>query len=268
MSLHAMEQLGNLQARAAPKSADVEKGRKGLQSAIALLNRVNTFGQTVERESLLGSAYKRLALLEAKAKQPAQERAALAQSLHHYSEAVKLARTRNADNLFYPALNRMAIALALGYAQGKPVEFAAEDVAACRRSLQQKVTNDPDFWSVVGLPELRVYEALARGKLADALPGILADLDDLMPRASSSRMWGSVADQARFTLKPYIDAQTVPESERAAARALLVRYAPETAGPDGAAGTTETKVAGKRAPSVERVSARKRRARKARAPRR
>ncbi|HEU0203845.1 MAG TPA: hypothetical protein VFR86_25830, partial [Burkholderiaceae bacterium] len=76
--------------------------------------------------------------------------------------------------------------------------------------------------SVVGLTELRIYEALASRQLAPALNSIVADIKDLMARASSRRMWDSVAHQASFTLEPYIKSKPVSAAEREAAQQLLM----------------------------------------------
>jgi hypothetical protein len=83
------------------------------------------------------------------------------------------------------------------------------------------VTSDPDFWSVVGLTELGIYEALAVRTLAKSLDGIIRDLADVKLRANAPRMWASVRDQAEFTLSRYIEARGYPPREREAARKLL-----------------------------------------------
>ena len=86
--------------------------------------------------------------------------------------------------------------------------FDAAATEAARQSLQRKLRDDPDFWSVVGLPELGVYEALASRKkpelgLAAQLPTVLQAYDDLHQRAGSAHMWGSVFDQADFVLQHF-----------------------------------------------------------------
>jgi tetratricopeptide (TPR) repeat protein len=223
-SLRALEQLGNARARRGARMNNFDEARAEIDAGIKLLERVNDMAPTVERESLLGSAHKRLALVEKGARRPNPEREALARSVAHYGKAEDIARKKNADNLYYPAMNRMSIALVLGPGQLDPEGFDSAAVSAVRQSLQRKNADDPDFWSVVGVTELRIYEALARCQLAHLLDGILADLDDLMPRATSTRFWNSVADQARFTLVPYIESPAVPAAEQDAARRLLSRF--------------------------------------------
>ena len=76
-------------------------------------------------------------------------------------------------------------------------------VDAVRASLVAKARDDPDFWSVVGLTELRTYVAIADRKLARELDLILDELADLHARVSAPSEWGSVLDQLRFVLPKY-----------------------------------------------------------------
>ncbi|HEU0204466.1 MAG TPA: CHAT domain-containing protein, partial [Burkholderiaceae bacterium] len=190
VTLRALEQLGNVRARYGAKLADREQGRKEINAAIELLGRVAAMAPTVERESLLGSAFNRLANIEPTA---GAKRAALGQALEHYGKAEKIARETGAPNLFYPAMQRMSIALVLNADAANPAVIDPADIGAARESLQKQNAESADFWSVVGLTELRIYEALASRQLAPALNSIVADIKDLMARASSRRMWDSVA---------------------------------------------------------------------------
>jgi hypothetical protein len=140
----------------------------------------------------------------------------------HYRNAENLARQKDADDLHYPAMNRMSAELVLNSGRKDWSGFEAADLAAVRQSLQKKVEQNPDFWAVVGLTELRTCEALGQRRLAQALDGILAELDDVHARVSSTSMWDSVLAQARFVLQPYTEASQSPE-ERAAVRRLLER---------------------------------------------
>ena len=162
-------------------------------------------------------------MLEEKSPQPTVARRALAQMAEHYRKAEELARQNHADNLYYPAMNRMSAELILNVNQRHWAGFDAADVAAVRQSLQKKVAEDPDFWSMVGLIELRIYAALAQRQLAAALGGILADLQELETRVNAQHTWDSVYAQARFTLQPYIGAARLPEPEREAAGKLLAQ---------------------------------------------
>jgi hypothetical protein len=81
--------------------------------------------------------------------------------------------------------------------------FLAEDIAMVRQSLERKIQEDPDFWSVAGLPDLEMYRALAAGNLAGCLDTIRAAYEDLHYRMTEEWMWKSVRDQAAFVLYHY-----------------------------------------------------------------
>src|SRR5262249_2692091 len=129
--------------------------------------------------------------------------------------------------------NRMSAELILRVGERHWAGFDAADVAAVRQSLQKKASEDPDFWSVVGLIELRIYEALAQRHLATVLGGILAELQDLKTRVSAPHLWASGHAQARFTLQPYIGAARLAEAEREAAGQLLAQLQDHAALSDG-----------------------------------
>ena len=84
-----------------------------------LLDTLLVVGSTIERESIYGSAYKRLALIEAAEKRDAPERAAIAEMKKHYAAAEAIARARiekdptATTNVWYPAMNRLAAEVAL-----------------------------------------------------------------------------------------------------------------------------------------------------------
>lgn len=170
---------------------------------------------TSERESLLGSAWKLKAVVEEKDQQNAEALRALEQSVHHYRQAEDLALKCGADNLFYPAMNAMAVELRLGFLQGTPAALARDRVAATRQSLEAKTARDPDFWSAIGLAELQLLEALAAGQLTRALPATLERWRDLKARVNATWMWDSVLKQARFTVEPYRNQAALREKKAA-----------------------------------------------------
>jgi hypothetical protein len=87
--------------------------------------------------------------------------------------------------------------------------------------LQTKAATDPDFWSVVGSVELRIYEALANGSLAASVEGIVRDLTNVKARANAPTLWESPRDQAVFALSPLTTGRTLSKAERDAALRLL-----------------------------------------------
>lgn len=229
-SIKAAEQASNLRARLAWE--DVEKaqkkgdeqalrkavveGRQKIQQALARLQLLVAVQSTVERESLCGSAYKRLAMVERAAKDEAAEDAAIAAMKTHYQQAETLARDSQASELFYPALNRIAAELAAS-------EWQLDSVVAgeIRQSLAVKTRDDPDFWSVAGLTELRVYEALASRSLSRQRRTIENEYDDLYRRVDATSLWSSVYDQANFVLSKY--ARRASPTEKGAVTLLLTQ---------------------------------------------
>jgi CHAT domain-containing protein len=186
---------------------DIAQARQALQALVAV-------APTLERESLLGSACKRLALVERAAGEAASEARALVDMATHYGRAEAIALQQGHAESFYPALNL----LAADWLRGEALD--THRVQRTRESLQRKRLDDPDFWSVAGLPELAVIEALHSGTLSAALPDIDATLADLHARAGSAWLWASLRDQLGFIL----GGTRVPRgSEREAAGQLLAR---------------------------------------------
>jgi len=217
-SLKAGEQLANHLARRGAEAADPVSARHDIDEAIALLGRLVALQDSAEREQLLGSAYKRAAMIEA----GEASLAALRNAVLHYGRAEELARHAGADDLFYPIMNGMAAALRIAALQQQALRpLDAQRVAAARQSLQAKLAQSPDFWSLAGLIELRCLAAMASTRLAEEQPSLQQAFAELAQRASAQRMWASVHDQARFVLAPYRDA--AKGAEAAAAKALLAQ---------------------------------------------
>ena len=218
-SVKANEQLANLGARQAWSrlqnavregtkparvQALVEQGRSEITQAVRILEALLALSPTVERESLLGSTWKRMARLEgiaAAGQATPASTAAIEHMAAHYRQAEALALQTGQSDLFYPALNLVAADL-LARASDRPwAGFEHDRLQRVRQSLERQRREDPDFWSVVGLPELSVYEALASHALAQRLPAILSSFDDMHQRAGTPWMWASVADQLCFVVE-------------------------------------------------------------------
>ena len=211
--LNAVEQLGNLLARHGAKTRDALLVRE----AIDWLQRACALGTTVERESLLGSAYKRLADLVA----PKAKDEVLIQAAKHYRAAELQARASAATDLFYPAINRLYIELRQRVAH--PVRQPLDP--ACLRdalqSLELKHASDPDFWSTISKIELQLYQAVAVARLAPEIEAVLEQLADLERRVSSAREWDSFTYQLGTLLREYLETPSLPAAEHMAARQLL-----------------------------------------------
>lgn len=225
----ALEAAGRNGAKPAALKALVEQGRADIHQAVAILDALVTLSPTVERESLLGSTWKRMARLEGMAgpSAAAAKAHAIDRMAEHYRRAEAMALQSGQADLFYPALNLVAAELLTRGRVRQQPGFGADRLQQVRQSLERKLREDPDFWSVVGLPELSVYEALANHALASQLPNILSSFEDLHQRAGTAWMWASVADQLGFVLE-HLDGLT--SADRPAANELLGvlnRYAAE-----------------------------------------
>ncbi len=233
-SLKAHEHLGNLRARRAWERVDAlglapaaaaesgpafQQARADITEALRGLQALAALQPTAERHSLCGSAWKRLAMIEHRAGDSTAEHAALQVAADCYARSETLALAGGLDNLFYPALNRMALELATRSGQRGWKGFDASVSAAVRKSLLAKNQDDPDFWSVVGAAEIDLFEAVARRRLADPLQALLAAFADLHTRMTGRSEWRSVADQADLVLTPYL--KRAGTAEAAAARQLL-----------------------------------------------
>jgi len=200
------------------RDAAFDTARAEISAALALLEQLANLQPSIERESLCGSAWKRMALLEALAQRPVAETRAIANMKARYGAAEKLARASHDRQLFYPALNRMAAELIVDGAKPGWRGFGSAALAELRANLAAKTRDDPDFWSVVGLTELRLYEAVAKRRLAGELDAIMGEYRDLHERVSATTSWSSVLDQVRFVLPHYQNRATA--AEKRAARTL------------------------------------------------
>jgi tetratricopeptide (TPR) repeat protein len=226
-SLAAIEQLANLKVRrawqrTAQQDDGVERAREEIAEAMALLDTLLAIGRTVERESLYGSAYKRLALIEAAAGWSAKEAEAISRMKDHYQAAEQIARARAANettgrvNVFYPAMNRIAAQLALEGGTTKAKALDKETLEIVRRSMSEV---PPDFWSVVGQTELNMYASLAAGTLEQDLNALTKEFQDHSDKVNAVNSWASVYDNATFVLSKYMG--RAKEGEARAAGLLL-----------------------------------------------
>lgn len=193
--------------------------RAPLREALRTLERLIALHASVERESLAGSVCKRMALVETAAGAPAQALRAVQRMKAHYARAERMARAADLPELYYPALNRMAAELVVDAAKPGWPGFDSTHTALVRQRLADKTRDDPDFWSVAGLTELRVYEAVAARQLAAALPAVVQEYDELHRRVSGAQHWRSLFDTTRFVLEATM--ARAGAAERKAGAALI-----------------------------------------------
>lgn len=195
--------------------ASLTSARQSMKEATTLLEKLLSVHPTLERESIYASAYKRLALIEAAAGQPAQERKALEAMKLHYERAGVIAREEGLSDVFYPALNYLAAELVLNTGRSGWKGLDTSIVESTRARLQAKSIADPDFWSVVGQTELQLYKALAMSKLASTREFLEKGYQDLYKRVSAPWMWSSVYDTTQFVLQKYSARASAKESKAA-----------------------------------------------------
>ena len=218
-------------ARAAARGARLDADRalrkaaaradRLIQQALRLLNKLQALDATVERESLIGSVYKRQALIHEAMGRHARMAASLRQMKKQYERAQSVGIASGATDMYYPASNRLAADVALNAGRRGWRGLDRATVAVVRRSLDAKRADEADFWSVVGEIELRQYEALARRKLTAALPQLKKAYEDLHKRVAATRMWASVYDTACLVLPSY--AERTDRRERSTAKTLLAQ---------------------------------------------
>ncbi|MES2101642.1 MAG: CHAT domain-containing protein [Pseudomonadota bacterium] len=218
-SFRAAEQLGNQLVRRAAKLTDATAARQGVAEGIERLERLAALQSTIERENMLGSAYKRLTMIESTAGAKQAAKTALQASVKHYAAAEAMARKSAADNLHYPAKSCVNAELRAAFLDGHLPVLDDDRMKALGDSLNRAAADRPDFWSVVGQTELLLIAALGKGRLAAVEPALTAAFRDLKTRVPAVRMWDSVWNEAQFTLEPYL-AMAAPAEKRAAQNLL------------------------------------------------
>ena len=106
--------------------------------------------------------------------------------------------------MFYPAVNVLAATLARHRGNGKVKGFDLALLEEARAGIRAKNGSDPDFWSLVAAPEVRLYEAIARGTVVKDADNIVKSLRDVHRRSQGGAQWQSVADTMGLVLNPYI----------------------------------------------------------------
>ena len=212
----------------------LKSGRASVKDAMALIQKLVSVNPTLERESIYGSAYKRLSLVEAAEGHPKAERRAIEEMRDHYFKAVQiagrnmtpeaLAKRDELPDLGYPALNYLAAELALRPGRHRWKDDDKDIIEKTKRYIDTKTANDPDFWSVVGQTELELYLALAKGTFAKESASFAKKYRNLYKRVTAPWMWSSVYDTLHFVLQKYRSRRHTRDSR--AAEALLASIAP------------------------------------------
>lgn len=186
-------------------------------TSLNLLAKLNAVKKTVERESLVASVFKRRALVDAVAGRRARIREDLAQMKGRYQAALAIGTKSGTADVFYPMSNCLAADVAVNAGAAAWRGLDTDMVAEIEQTLKTNNERDPDFWSVVGVIELKEFEALAKRSLAPAREQLVKEYEDLYRRVKATRMWASVYDTACLILPNY--AERVARTSRAEATA-------------------------------------------------
>jgi tetratricopeptide (TPR) repeat protein len=226
-SMKAAEQLGALRARrAGDRAHDMKRGdpeletcRQELTRALRGLQTLAALQSTCERETLVGSTWKRLAQLELLVGDADAGQGSMIRAIEAYRRAEALAAAVGDPMLYYPALNRMALELVMNAGQGIATVYSPAETELVRSCLQSRMGDDADFWSLIGLVDLDLYCAAAEQRLVAQQADAEAAFADLHNRVPSATLWQSVAEQAELALGAY--ASAAPAAEATAARRLI-----------------------------------------------
>jgi hypothetical protein len=229
-SLKVHESLGRLrvqQAWAPAQAADADAATAAAAGVAIAAARDNlqtlaTLQPTPERLALVGSAGKRLALLQRRAGQGAAATQTLQQVFAAYAQAEALAAALGPVDVF-TSLNRMAAELLLHRGGGLPHAFNAEATAAVRQRLAERSATAPDFFCEAANIALPLLEAVAGRHLADSAAALRAQFVELHQWVDERARWQAVADQALFVLEPYRAGASKPEQQAADGLLQLLR---------------------------------------------
>jgi len=215
-SMRALEQYANYRIRLAAerwrdsRSLPAKKREAArseqvecIEAAILDLDTLCRRAPTVERLNLLGSAYKRLAVVEDDER---RRQEALVNMAHHYRLA--FARKRDA----YAFTNWAAATLLAGGEGDEAAPDAAgliAEIDLLQREVAKRNSEDPNFWDGASLADLALTRLLAAGGSpprargaapADGLAGVIAAYRKAIGRAASPREQASLTEQIGFLL--------------------------------------------------------------------
>jgi hypothetical protein len=199
--------------------ASIRAGDRSVNESLKLLRKLQAVENTLERESLVGSAYKRQALIDAVAGRRGRFERDLRQMKAAYQRAPLIGGKRDVTDLYYPLANCLIADVALNAGRRGWRGLDAEIRDNVRESLNAKKGHEANFWSVAGAIELRQYEALAAKKLTSERAPLERAYQDLHRRVKATWMWGSVYDTAFLVFRSYAD--RISGREKDSANALL-----------------------------------------------
>jgi CHAT domain-containing protein/pimeloyl-ACP methyl ester carboxylesterase len=154
-TLRAVEQLANFEARLAEDRGDEADALR--EAAIARLEKLLAVASTAERQSLLGSVYKRRAVAERDASKATE-------ALEKAAEGYRSAHARNLarkDFDPYPTLNWLMIEAVLGKRVGDGDALADR----CEAVASERFHRDRRFFDAIGIADAALVRALLSARL-------------------------------------------------------------------------------------------------------
>ena len=168
----ALEQRANYRVKLALRFRQTsdktakDKALDDIEKAIAELSFFNNMAPTIERLSLLGSAYKRLAWLQAT---KAERKKALERMSEHYRHAFNLSLEKS-KNQAYPLTNWITAEAILSWFDKNRDQGWQENLPAqideVMTKAKQKMAVNPEYWDSVVEPDCLLMMALVKGVFA------------------------------------------------------------------------------------------------------
>jgi tetratricopeptide (TPR) repeat protein len=212
-TIRSLEQYSNYRVRLAAanwrkayrlppsqKAASKIRQIETIDAAILDLDTLCRRAPTVERLSLLGSAYKRLALIE---DENGRRLEALVNMAHHY----QLAYTRKRDAY---AFTNWIIGCLLAEQRGTTVNALnklelSREINALQHEIAQRNSEDPNFWDSASLADLQLTRLLwqtttpsGRGGIVTSPSAVIKAYRLAIARGASPRERSSIAEHIRF----------------------------------------------------------------------
>lgn len=221
-ALRAIEQHANLSVRLAVRelrgnheSPEVARSVAQIEAAIATLERLAELaGPTVERHSLRGGSYKRLAsILRGEPRQ-----AALSRMRACYLDAEAVAQAQN-DPAYYPQLMVATAEILKQHTSGAKTVRSRSKRLRKIAAVQRTSAAPDDFWAGVAVGDALLLAAIGDGKIsAEEEREIVAAYLEPWRRGGSRLKLSSVTEQLDFLARMLEDG---PESTEVAREALI-----------------------------------------------
>ena len=190
----AIEQHLNLLVRQAADSGDAEAAGEIKQSIKALQGLATACGDTLERLSLIGASYKRLARLSS----GAERTKAVKEMGQWYRRARKIGQQCRLDNTYYPWSQELTATIIEGIRNKQKAGSVAKDFDEIRQLL---TTDVQDFWLQIMPADLALLESVADGELDPVDSARVKEMYlGIWRHTGSGREASSVLEQFQFLI--------------------------------------------------------------------